>query len=46
MLKERGLILCEPDYVYQKVDGYLYLPTCVQGTVNSASYGRKIVWSD
>lgn len=36
--------LCESDYVYQRVDGYLHLPVCVEATVNAASQGRNIVW--
>lgn len=28
-------MLCESDYVYQKVGGYLHLPVCVQATVNT-----------
>lgn len=46
MSKERRLILFEPDYVYQNVDGYLHLSVCRQATVNSASYGQKSDWSN
>lgn len=36
--------LWESDYVYQRVDGYLHLPVCVEATVYAASQGRNSVW--